>query len=63
MDKYIVGFCSRCCCKTKHKLIDCTDNVAWKIFENVVTLGLAAGLGYDYNCECTVCNKINVIHK
>ena len=63
MTKYLVGYCSTCLKETKHEVINCRDSVWWKIFENIFTFGFIAALGYDYNCECTRCRTINVIHK
>lgn len=64
MAKYMTGYCCECCRETRHVVIECTENLGWRIFENLFTLGaIAAGFGYDYKCECTRCGEINTLHK
>ena len=62
--KYIVGYCSYCRKETKHTIIQCTERLGWRIFENIFTFGaIAAGTGYDYKCECERCKNINTLHR
>ena len=63
MQKYMVGYCSRCGEKTKHKVIECTDSVGYRIFETLVTVGFALLTSHKYHCECVKCGKINTLSK
>lgn len=62
--KYKVGYCDTCGRETKHVVLECTERLGWRIFENLLTLGaIGAAFGYDYKCECTKCGTINTIRK
>ena len=61
MSKTLVGYCFNCGKDTKHKVIQCEESLGWRIYENILTFGLIAAMGYDYKCECTRCGEINTI--
>ena len=63
MSKYIVGYCYRCRKKTKHKIIECEDSMACRVFEAVVTVGFSLLFDREYECECTRCGEINTLEK
>ena len=64
MARCLVGYCYECCRETKQVVVECTENIGWRIFENLFTFGtIGAAFGYDYKCECTQCGEINTIHK
>lgn len=63
MAKYIVGYCSKCGKKTKHRKIACTESLAWRAFEVITTAGFGLLFDRNYECECTICGEINTITK
>lgn len=63
MAKKMVGYCGNCGCETKHEVLEAEDSVPWRVFETIVTMGLALLTPHDYKCECTRCGKINTLTK
>ena len=61
--KIITGYCPHCGKVTKHEIINCTEGLIWRIFENIFTFGMIAANGYNYACECEKCKEINIIKK
>ena len=61
--RHMVGYCPECGKKTKHRVIECQDSLPYRVFETVFTLGFAAALPHDYECECTRCGTINTLTK
>jgi hypothetical protein len=63
MAKIMVGYCPKCGKRTKHRKIECTESLAWRTFETVVTLGWGLLFDRDYECECSECGSINTLTK
>lgn len=62
MKKLTTGYCDECGKYTKQIVIECNDNLPTRIFETVITLGLAATTERRYECECTKCGEINTLY-